>query len=1102
MALRPYLSFSSEMIAGLDTTIDFEVKYYGDELAMDVESCQLDLVDITRERFNELEIVLPERASGISIVKFKGSALKQDKDFLFHFVGEIGTVPIPLPIVPDIEIKQGRFYYHYESIAPLSGQSADLSGQVVFIGCEIGLQEGLLKRGLGNSSLKGAYFLSNKVSLVYFDFSGTISTGQTLQALLGGDVPLFDLDIEHAGIFQLNKKKSQKRTKEKGITYPEALAQLIGLSENVKPDNETTALIPQNFPLTSLGSDFKFQFKKTFYQDDITGIGIWLAISRNKVEAFDSLLSIGYEETQVNKLIMYGFKTKKIGGTSSTNTYTLYAQLPTTRLFDNTLTLGGTGGRDGVLLSYQSDKKEYALNGSIGIDPFNSGDQSPPLLFEGDLNLNKERLKAKLTLTLSSPSQTIESPFDMAGLKFAGLSLVLRKKFKTASSPTKPKLCAIISGVVNYTFENGSNVCLSGAIAIEDKTRLVVVSLNTNPNITLSDFITEIAKKSWEWVDTISENFALCSGNMYFLKCVNASFSYPDPIDTLNAWESDDIIVQPTVYQRGYHAEIILKIFKEYEFAANIDIQNEGFALKASYQGAIDAYFISLQSPSVAIKTIGVKTFELGVEKVTLFGTDIGGITAGYKSLGNGKGYGFAGDYTYDKSENKFTIGWQWAKTTITGKQKFKITKLEGLKLEGLDIAEKFMDFLDGKTGDACTAVFDELFSEFVFTSSFSLKSNGTIIYDQPILNIPFKIHYTFNLFGNLIHSSDIEFDKAKITIPSSLENLSSAIFKTIDNNLDDIIDTIMSDPETYNIIALEVGKIGLTKLAAKMLCKLGKELAKKLAKILAKAITVGAITAGAGVIGGGIGVVAGGGADGLAALAGVIVGVIGGAAAGIIVVNLVNSGHDDIKEQFEEIKNAVDESIAIINSQIHHLKENIQLENLLVGVDEDGDEQFKAAWRFKKGHDAGGSEHIEYQLVFLEGEIGTQNAPPLADLVAIGFEPMTQMTYTKDWSSLIGQAPSFEKNVSVQTRVKNISFVTQQVLDDFEEAKKKLKELEDDIPAAAAFITKLENFLTQIQTYQNKGVLSEKVYATEVSGSSFIIGLSNIGQDTFIYKH
>lgn len=1093
MALRPYLSFSSEMIAGLDTTVDFEVKYYGDELAMDVESCQLDLVDITRERFNELEIVLPERASGISIVKFKGSALKQGKDFLFHFVGEIGTVPIPLPIVPDIEIKQGRFYYHYESIAPLPGQSADLSGQVVFIGCEIGLQEGLLKRGLGNSSLKGAYFLSNKVSLVYFDFSGTISTGQTLQALLGGDVPLFDLDIEHAGIFQLNKKKSQKRTKEKGITYPEALAQLIGLSENVKPDDETTALIPQKFPLTSLGSDFKLQFEKTFYQDDITGIGIWLAISRNKVEAFDSLLSIGYEETQVNKLIMYGFKTKKIGGTSSTNTYTLYAQLPTTRLFDNTLTLGGTGGRDGVLLSYQSDKKEYTLSGSIGIDFFNSGDQPPPLLFEGDLNLNKERLKAKLTLTLSSPSQTIESPFDMAGVKFAGLSLILRKKFKTASSPTKPKLCAIISGVVNYTFENGSNVCLSGAIAIEDKTRLVVVSLNTNPNITLSDFITEIAKKSWEWVDTISENFALCSGNMYFLKCVNASFSYPDPIDTLNAWESDDIIVQPTVYQRGYHAEIILKIFKEYEFAANIDIQNEGFALRASYQGAIDAYFISLQSPSVAIKTIGVKTFELGVEKVTLFGTDIGGITAGYKSLGDGKGYGFAGDYTYDKSGTKFTIGWQWAKTTIAGKQKFKITKLEGLELEGLDIAEKFIDFVGALSTNACTAAINEILSEFVFTSSFSLKSNGAIIYnqptfDQPTVNIPFKIGYTFNLFNSPIYSSDIEFEKAEITIPSSLENLSSAIFDTINDNLDEIIDTIMSDPDTYNIIALEIAKIGLTKLAAYMLCKLVEKLAEKLAEMLAEAIISGAIGEGA--------------ADGLAALAGAIVGVIGGAAAGSIIVHLANSGDDDIKEQFDEIKEAANKSIAIINSQIHHLKENIQLENLLVGVDEDGDEQFKAAWRFKKGHDAGGSEHIEYQLVFLEGEIGTQNAPPLADLVAIGFEPMTQMTYTKDWSSLIGQAPSFEKNVSVQTRVKNISFVTQQVLDDFEEAKKKLKELEDDIPAAAAFITKLENFLTQIQTYQNKGVLSEKVYATEVSGSSFIIGLSNIGQDTFIYKH
>ncbi len=309
------------------------------------------------------------------------------------------------------------------------------------------------------------------------------------------------------------------------------IASLQNKSEGPAGDSDVSKYIPSTFPLAektitengtqvtkvgiragnAIDTDFTTQFTEAFSGEDITGICFWVIINFNQISLFQSLITIGYENEQVNSLILYGFKTQKKETHTpapATSAY-FYAQLPAIT-FLNFLTLGGLKDRQGILFKYTSNKNQYELSGSITFTAFEKS-----FVFGGDLLVNDDRLVATLDITVGSPNQTINKPLGMTGINFGKLYLCINKTFAKKAGGTeqevKEKLDLAIGGYIDFNF-SGINLQLQGNVVFEDKeARLVLLSLDATPALTLNNFVREVIKEPWEWVDEVTKQIGFIS---------------------------------------------------------------------------------------------------------------------------------------------------------------------------------------------------------------------------------------------------------------------------------------------------------------------------------------------------------------------------------------------------------------------------------------------------------------------------------------------------------------------------------------------------------------------------------------------------------------
>ncbi len=1140
-----------------DVPIIFQTSYDDTTLSISVESCALDLAEVAKNRFNDLNVVLPEGGSPLKIAKFSGSISKTDaaKNLsptgeyrLIKFGGEMQNISIPIPIIEDISIDKAYFYYQYLS-AKATPSNPSFKEQVVFLGCRLSVKPGTdLNTALTGAKLTAAYFMSNNATIIYFDFSGTINVGNIIKALFGVTTSQLTIDVKSAGFFRMAKKNTTSTPQpnnnppivDSGISYLDALKQIGSLQgKTTAPASGSSAgeLMPTSFPLgekdimvgttptptvgikvgADIDTDFTTQFSEAFSGDDVTGICFWVIIDFTKITLFNSLITVGYANDAVNSLVLYGFRTKKTGAqnTPITSAY-FYAQLPTITLF-NFLTFGGLDGRQGILFKYTTNNNQYELNGSISFTAF-----SKPFLFGGDLIVNDDKLLAVLDLTVGSPTSSIEKPLGMTGINFAELYLCIDKTFYKAAKAPQPevpaKLDIAIGGFIDFTFSTGTKIQLSGNVVFEDsKPRLVLVALDASPMLTLNDFVKEVIKEPWQWVDNVTKQIGFISGTMYYLSTEgiadpdNYTFTYDNPLKIINKSGAIPTTTSKTnaltVFKPGYHLETELVLFEKYVFDIKVDVitgnanaAKNGVAISGSYGGTYDKgtgvvtpvtvikiFFISLESPVLSIGTVGGANFAIEVDNLKLFTTPIGSFTAQY---GNGI---FTG--TYNHQSPKFGFEWQWTKGSESGG--FSITKINGLDSQELDAIAKMVSKLNSMTGKGgCGAIVSSMFGELkssftpALQSGKSPKDNG-----NGTMNTPLEIDYKFTISGYTITSGSIKMT-LDVDVPTSISGLPGAIMGTLVKNMGAIVEQLLESPTFYEAIALEMAKKGAAKLAGRMLCKAVEEVAETLAEALAEALAAGEIAADLGAL-----------LELGAVLTGVLAAGIAGAVGGLLgilkkvwdAIKKIFGGDDGKKkaqDKLDSIKQPVQNLINSLNASLDKVASTIQIHSLKASVDAQGN--YKLNWNFPNNADLGENGNLNYKLTFLDGPIGNTTAPQ-SNIPPIGFTLMKKSAYTNPWSQMQQQDANFQMNASIQTSITGYQFMTTEAEKDLNSTIKTLDEIGDSLNGAVAFNNQIKAFVAKMQGYNQNGLTSNVVYATLDGSSQFVIGQGIIGINTVI---
>lgn len=1132
-----------------DIPITFQASFNSTALFIEVESCKFNLVKTTKERFNDLNVIIPEGSSDLSIVQLSGSISKTDKQKklsptgeyrLIAFKGEIAKIAIPIPIISDISIDKAYFYYQYLSANSANTQS-NFKDQIIFLGCKLSVIDGTeLSKALTGATLRAAYFLSNNASIVYFDFSGTINVGNIIKAIFGIATTNLTIDVKSAGIFRIAKTNTQKTIPGKDgkpdttapeVTYLDALTQIASLQKNSEGPTDTavTQYMPATFPLgekqltidgspvTKMGiqvgndidTDFTAQFSEAFSGDNVTGICFWLMIDFNKVALFQSLITIGYSDEQVNSLILYGFKTqssKNPEAPETMNSAYFYAQLPTVIILDF-LTLGGLNGRQGILFKYTTNNNQYELNGSLTFTAFKK-----QFVFGGDLIINNDLLIATLDITAGSSNSSINEPLGMTGINFAKLYLSVTKTFAKKATDkqaeVKAKLDLAIGGFIDFNF-NGIKLQLQGNVVFQDsEARLVLVSLNATPALTLNNFVREVIKKPWGWVDDITKQIGFISGTMYYLSVPesekdnkNYTFPYTNPIKTKPQQEnSGTVVANPsnaiTVFRPGYHIHANLLLFEKHVFVIDLSVESAGVTVNGSYGGTyqnnkitesstITAYFISLESPTLSISTVDGSSFKLSVSKLKLFGTDIGSFLASYE------GGVFKGNY----KRSSFGFDWEWTKKQGSGG--FSITRIDGIDIEEIKaIAEmvKKLNSMSGKGG--CESIAENMFGELKSSFSAALeKGKSPTDNGNGTMNTPLVINYKFLAGSTLITEGSIKMT-LDVTIPTSILNLPVAIISTLGSNMGAIVGQLLGSPTFYKALALEMAKKGGAKLAARMLCRAAEEVAQELAKDLAEALAEGFIEAGL---------------ESLLELGAVLTGVLAAGIAGAVdgLLDILKKVWDAIKKLFggddgkqeaqdklNSIKIPVQQLINSLNSSLDKMAANIQVKSLIASIDSHGD--YNLNWDFPTTADLGQNGTLKYKLDFLNGAIGTTGTA--SGIPPVDFELMKNTSYKNAWPAMVQQDSAFAMNASIQTSITGYVFMTPQAENNLQSTIDTLNQIGNSLDGAVAFHNELERFVKKMKGYNANGLTSNSiVYAQNIEGSQFKIGQGVLGINTTI---
>ncbi|HEX7956107.1 MAG TPA: hypothetical protein VF508_04140, partial [Pyrinomonadaceae bacterium] len=427
--------------------------------------------------------------------------------------------------------------------------------------------------------------------------------------------------------------------------------------------------------------------------------------------------------------------------------------------------------------------------------------------------LSKDMAFDTALLPAGDATKSIDAPFGMKGVRLQDFDLRGRI-YKDASGKTDADLT--LSAAALFTSPALSNFRLGGALVFEQTTpRLALVAFSADQPLTITQLVRSVVGGTWDWADGVTDQFAFRRGLMYYLQ------PPPDsPSDYKYTYRraqgGPGLVCLP-----GYRLDASLRIFGRYDFDIQAAVVGDAVSLSGT-TGKLDFDFVTLTNSRLEISTSPAgKYLRVSTTVSVLDTTASAAITAAYDLTRKS----FLGSVTIAS----LTVTFTWTQDSGGGLQ---IVGLGGLPDGLLNLVEQFTKVLNELRGGGCEKILGDWLNGLSQTT-LTPALNGSPVKTGSSMKLPLKLTYAVKMDGRQIASSVIPFD-AIFTIPKGLSDLPAAMLKSFADSSLQIAGDILSNPDTYKAVALEVAKKAGAQALARFICRALQQFAEDVAKQLA----------------------------------------------------------------------------------------------------------------------------------------------------------------------------------------------------------------------------------------------------------------------------
>jgi hypothetical protein len=664
----------------------------------------------------------------------------------------------------------------------------------------------------------------------------------------------------------------------------------------------------------------------------------------------------------------------------------------------------------------------------------------------------------------------VDAPLGMTGVRLTEFEVAARL-YSASNTPNVVDLTVTAAA----SFPSLQGLTLEGALVLEQTSpRLALVRLTTQQQpLTLTQLVQSVLGGTWSWADAVTDAFAFQSGDLYYLRAPDnppAGYTY-----TYTGTGGSTLVCSP-----GYHADAVLQILGEYDFAIDLAVvpQDGGgnaVTLTGTLQNTLDFAFVSLVNPTLRVSTVSGSSYLEVACGVTVFGTALQ-LSAEYVFAPVSA---FVGTVT--TSDGSLGVEVTWTQGN------FHISRIIGLPTPDLDLVDQLLSILNSSGG--CEQIVKDWLKDLTKTT-FSLAMNGSPARDGGSMNLPLTVRYDLLVAGESIAHDSLPFT-AIFDVPDGLSQLPLSIITSFGKSAGSFAASMLSNPDTYKAIAEQAAIYGGASAMARFICRAVEEGLKDLAEALADiAATMVADTLAAA-------------AELAAALASVALMGLGAALSGIM--DLLEkvwdwiTGKDDEKKQ--DAENQIREQAGKISTAMQGVLDAIDrargvlaISSLQVGVDATG--AYAATWRMAAYDPArlGNGPIVTYRLVLLEGMAGVQSAPwPQTPPIV---QPVGTASYSVPLRSIYDFG-DYQFNASVTAVASGLTILSAGTRNDLQSAIDQLNSVDNDVAHEVA--RQLQGQLQQLVDINNAGIASDPVYATLQAPASLMVGRSVVGVSTLL---
>lgn len=661
----------------------------------------------------------------------------------------------------------------------------------------------------------------------------------------------------------------------------------------------------------------------------------------------------------------------------------------------------------------------------------------------------------------------VDAPLGMTGVRLTEFEVAARL-YSGNGSGSQVDLTVTAAA----TFPALQGLTLEGALVLQQSTpRLALVKLTAQQPLTLTQLVQSVLGGTWSWADAVTDAFAFQSGDLYYLKAPDnppAGYTY-----TYTGTDGSTLVCSP-----GYHADAVLQILGEYDFAIDLAVvpQNDGsnaVTLTGTLQSTLDFAFVSLVSPTLRVSTVSGSSY-LGVSSgVTVFGTALQ-LSAVYVLSPTSA---FVGTVT--TSDGSLGVEVTWTQGD------FHISRIIGLPTPNLDLVDQLLSILNSSGG--CEQIVKDWLKDLTQTT-FALAMNGSPTRDGGSMNLPLTVRYDLVVAGESIAHDSLPFT-AIFDIPDGLPQLPLSIITSFGKSAASFAGSMLSNPDTYKAIAEQAAIYGGASAMARFICRAVEQALEELAKELAEiASTMVADTLAAA-------------AELAGALASVALMGLGAALSGILglleevwdwITGKDEKKKEEAEDQIREQAGKISSAMQAVLDAIDKARGVLAISSLQVGVDATG--AYTAAWAMAAYDPSklGDGPIVTYQLVLLGGTAGVHGAPwPNTPPVV---QPVGTASYSVPLSSIYDFG-DYQFNASVMAVASGLTILSTKTHSDLQSAIDKLNGVDNDVAHDVA--NQLQGQLDQLIQINAAGITSDPVYATLQAPASLMVGQSLVGVST-----